>query len=128
MWHQYVPGSAMVSVANQSTMNIIGQSKRIYLSPVAHLNGAVGFASVPDSTSTDEEAEFKQALYLGVAPLQRIINEMKASTSGAVVDRFDPHAARMTGMVSYCGYLTGQLENQDIQQRQLKIRKILFDS
>lgn len=76
-----------------------------------------------EGSQTEKETKF---LYLGVAPLQRIIDEMKAITTSEVSVQYDPMAARTAGLMSYCDYLTGDIGGQEAKLRQQKLQEILY--
>jgi len=61
------------------------------------------------------------ALDLGMAPFQRIINEMRTLHSGGEEVIFNPKAARQAGMPPYCSYLKGIKQSQNSHEELNKI-------
>lgn len=89
-------------------MDITNNEKRVYLKHQFNRN-----AEQNHGTSGREFADLhptydsKRYLDLGVAPLQRIINDLRSITSQTAEDFCDHRAAKASGLAPYSEYLQG---------------------
>lgn len=104
--HQYVPYSSFTEHELPKFMDITNNEKRVYLKHQFNRNTGQnqdksGFADLHPTYDS------KRYLDLGVAPLQRIINDLRSITSQTVEDFCDHRAAKSSGLASYTEYLQG---------------------
>jgi len=127
-WHQYTPHISITSTEPQPTiLELINQKERVYYryedNETIHEN-----EDVPSELEA-EHVTTKSILDLGVAPLQRIIYEMKHLTTnsskktienvsdgkGNYMDLLKEAnlAAREAGLQPYCSYLKNNVHEPD---------------
>jgi hypothetical protein len=87
-------------------MDITNNEKRVYLKEerVATSKTTEGPSSLDHVYKSFDSKKF---LDLGVAPLQRIINEMKSISAEGADDHYDQRAAKASGLLNYCEFLQG---------------------
>lgn len=88
-------------------MDITNNEKRVYLKHkfVQKTEQSQG----PDgSNELGSTYDSKRYLDLGVAPLQRIINDLRSITSQTTEDFCYHRAAKASGLLPYCDYLQGE--------------------
>jgi hypothetical protein len=103
--HHFVPYTEVDAVEIPKILDIAQHHKRIYLKPQPVKSVAV---KRREQESLSKGLDSKRVLDLGVAPLQRIINEMKSVSSGTADEGPDRSAvARASGLAGYCNFLTG---------------------
>ena len=87
-------------------MDSTNNEKRVYLK---HQNLKAETDSLKRNNSEDEYTSYdpKKFLDLGVAPLQRIINDLRNITSQTSEDLCDHRAAKASGLIGYCDYIQG---------------------
>lgn len=104
--HQFVPYSSFASHELPRFMDITNNEKRVYLKHQFNLEkeNKLRHEGTEDLyTSYDS----KKYLDLGVAPLQRIINDLRSISSHSTEDLCDHRAAKASGLVGYGEYLQG---------------------
>lgn len=85
---------------------MLNKRKRVYISVKLVEVGKEDF-SIDDFISSNNNREEKEILNLGIAPLQKIVNQMKnMKYQSQSSKKFDPAAARALGLPTYCEYLT----------------------
>ncbi|KAJ1442585.1 hypothetical protein B484DRAFT_426792 [Ochromonadaceae sp. CCMP2298] len=103
--HQFVPYTDVEAAVIPKIMDITHLEKRVYLKPQPKKSVATNRRELESVTKGFDS---KRVLDLGVAPLQRIINEMKSVSSGTADEGPDRSAvARASGLAGYCAYLKG---------------------
>lgn len=104
--HQYVPYMELSEKSLPKFMDITNKEKRVYLKD----ERVTGLKTVEGASSLDhvyKSFDSKKFLDLGVAPLQRIINEMKSISAEGADDHYDQRAAKASGLQNYCEFLQG---------------------
>lgn len=117
--HYYVPHMEIREKDIPRFMDITNHSKRVYLKDER-------FASKQNSTVQSESIykayDSRKFLDLGVAPLQRIINELRSISAESSEEHYDPRSARAAGLVGYCDYLHGGPPNANSAKAATKRR------
>eukprot|EP00600_Ochromonadales_sp_CCMP1393_P000059 CAMPEP_0174982044 /NCGR_PEP_ID=MMETSP0004_2-20121128/16247_1 /TAXON_ID=420556 /ORGANISM="Ochromonas sp., Strain CCMP1393" /LENGTH=162 /DNA_ID=CAMNT_0016233897 /DNA_START=69 /DNA_END=557 /DNA_ORIENTATION=+ len=110
--HQYVPYADVSAQELPKVLDITNQERRVYLMPQQKRKGfSLGSKGLwdDDESTAGQAFDPRRVLDLGVAPLQRIINEMRSVTSGNNDEGSDHKiVARASGLVKYCDYLKGE--------------------
>jgi hypothetical protein len=109
-WQQYVPSIKIEAVAHSSN-NIIGTDNRIYLPPSIVTINCTFHVDDGKKVNVEKFFDIEHLLYLGSAPLQRIVSEMRALSSSCS-DNCD-HVTQTVRpcLFSYCDYIHGEAEN-----------------
>lgn len=112
-FRQYVPYASLKSHDLPKLLDITNNDKRVYLREQSR-------DRTVHETNTEHSLyngfDSKRFLDLGVAPLQRIINELRSlSAENAEEHRYDHRAAKESGLINYCEFLQGE--------EQLSLRK-----
>ena len=102
--HQYVPYCDFEASELPKIMEITNHDKRVYLKQkqLKVMQRQVEEDEMPHGFDS------KRLLDLGVAPLQRIINELKSISAESTDDSYDKKVAKASGLINYCDYLTGK--------------------
>ncbi len=104
--HQFVPYSNFANHELPRFMDITNNEKRVYLKhQFHHETGNKLRHEGTEELYTSYDS--KRYLDLGVAPLQRIINDLRSISSHSSEDFCDHRAAKASGLVSYGQYLQG---------------------
>lgn len=87
-------------------MDITNNEKRVYLKhQFRQEKGDILRGNGPEDLYSSNDS--KRYLDLGVAPLQRIINDLRSISSHSAEDLCDHRAAKASGLVGYGEYLQG---------------------
>lgn len=103
-------------------MDITNNEKRVYLKEerITATQSAGGASSLDHVYKSFDPKKF---LDLGVAPLQRIINEMKSISEQGSDDHFDHRAAKASGLQNYCEFLQGSAAASKARPQRRRVRK-----
>ena len=113
-FHQYVPYMEHGDKEMPKILDITNHTKRVYLRDEKKV---IKEKSRQDFSSVHKNVDSKRFLDLGVAPLQRIINELKSLSSEPTEDHYDHRAAKASGLVDYCDFLRGEGPNNALKFR-----------
>ena len=86
-------------------MDITNSNKRVYLRE--QQQDRVTEGAVENQEALYSGFDSKRFLDLGVAPLQRIINELRSLSAENTDEHYDHRAAKAAGLVNYCEFLQG---------------------
>jgi hypothetical protein len=107
--NHYVPYSTFETLERPKVMDITNHKKRVHLKDIRNSTSMDGKAEV-DLDFLPATFDSKRILDLGVAPLQRIINELKSISTESNDNSYDHNVAKASGLVNYCDYIRGVKE------------------
>jgi hypothetical protein len=101
-YHQHIPYIAVGHREIPRLMDITNHPARVYL---GHEKQSKKEVLEVDRDGVYNSFDAKKFLDLGVAPLQRIINELRNLSTESAEEHYDHRAVKTSGLPGYCDYI-----------------------